>query len=66
MSNGPNYLRTGRIYVDLEQDGKYILFSATYECELHLVLLTHENRKKFIIKSMATSRVLESMLISSS
>ena len=46
MSNGPNYLRTGRIYVDLEQDGKYILFSATYECELHLVLLTHENRKK--------------------
>lgn len=48
MSDCPNHSMTGRIYVDLGQDGKYILFSATYECELHLVLLTHENRKKII------------------
>lgn len=46
MSDCPNHSMTGRIYVDLGKDGKYILFSATYECELHLVLLTHENRKK--------------------
>ena len=48
MSDGPNHLMTGRIYVDLGQDGKYILFSATYECKLHLVLLTHANRKKIV------------------
>ena len=48
--------------MDLWQDCRYTPFSATYECEPLLVLLTHENRKKSFIKSMATSQVLESML----